>query len=498
MARYLKYLDFVVFPILAIYAVHLFTWYGGVGISPDSIMYTSAARSLHSTGSLITFNNTTITDFPVFYPVFLWLELTITGVDPFTAGPVLNMLLFALAVVLTGLIIVGFRPTSHLYRWLILAVMVSSPALLEVYSYLWSETLFIPVILVFFFVAHQYLKTHTISSLLIFASVAALSSITRYAGVTLIGTGGVLLLMDLKPPYKRKIQDIFIYGFVSISFLVLNLLRNYLDTGRLTGPREQSFTPFYKNVYYFGTVICDWLGLTEKAYHWAAPITLALFTGLIVLLMINFRKKRLGTFENITLLFAIVYGAFIIISSTFSRYERINSRLLSPMYIALLLSCTYWIVGITKSLRQKPKYALKALTFLLLAGFCYQEYLIARERYDDEGEYGVPGYTDDSWNKSQFAAYLKNDKTIFRRGVPIYSDANEALYFLSGDKVKLLPHRYFQNTIQHFYKVTHYYLVWFNDMDNPELISLKDIQKVENLKLLKQFPEGAIYEYENP
>ena len=174
------------------------------------------------------------------------------------------------------------------------------------------------------------------------------------------------------------------------------------------------------------------------------------------------------------------------------------------MYIALLLSCTYWIVGITKSLSLKPKYALKALTVLLLGTFCYQEYLTAYKRYDDEGEYGVPGYTDDSWNKSQFAEYLKKDKSIFKPGVPIYSDANEALYFLSGDKVKLLPHRYFKNTIQNFYQIKHYYLVWFNQMDNPELISLKDIVKVENLKILKKFTapgdegiiDGAIYEYE--
>lgn len=506
MARYLKYLDFVIFPILAIYAVHLFTWYGGVGISPDSIMYTSAARSLHTSGSLITFNNTAITDFPVFYPIFLWSVLATTGVDPFAAGPVLNELIFAAVVVLTGLIIVRFRPTSHVYRWLILATMILSPALLEVYSYLWSETLFILVILIFFFACHQYFQKRTISSLLIFALVAALSSITRYAGVTLIGTGGLLLLLDLKAPYKRRIQDIFIYGFVSISFLALNLARNIMDTGRLTGPRETSFTPFAKNVYYFGTVICDWVGLTDKSYSYAPLITYLLFAGLIALLVINFRKKKLGSLENIVVMFAFVYGAFIIISSTFSRYERINSRLLSPMYIALLLSCTYWIINVTKSLQQKPKYALKALTVLLLGAFCYQEYLTAYERYDSEGEYGVPGFTDDSWNKSPFAEYLKKDKSLFKPGVPVYSDANEALYFLSGDKVKLLPHRYFKSTIQNFYKVPHYYLVWFDSMDNPELISLKDIIKVENLRLLKKFDtgttedgimNGAIYEYDS-
>src|ERR1700744_3933062 len=117
MARYLKLLDFIIFPVLAFYAVHLFTWYGGIGVSPDGIMYTSAARSLHASGSLITFNNTAITDFPVFYPVFLWSVLTVTGVDPFAAGPVLNGLIFAAVVVLTGLIIIRFRPTSFIYRW---------------------------------------------------------------------------------------------------------------------------------------------------------------------------------------------------------------------------------------------------------------------------------------------------------------------------------------------------------------------------------------------
>src|ERR1700742_3689957 len=98
MARYLKYIDLMLFPIAGIFAIYLFTKYSGVGVSPDSIMYTSAARSLHATGSLITFNNTPITDFPVFYPVFLWLELVITGVDPIKAGPVLNGLLFAATI----------------------------------------------------------------------------------------------------------------------------------------------------------------------------------------------------------------------------------------------------------------------------------------------------------------------------------------------------------------------------------------------------------------
>jgi len=43
--------------------------------------------------------------------------------------------------------------------------------------------------------------------------------------------------------------------------------------------------------------------------------------------------------------------------------------------------------------------------------------------------------------------------------------------------------------------VKHYYLIWFDDLNNPELIGLQDIVKKEKLHLLYQFPEGGVYEY---
>jgi hypothetical protein len=49
--------------------------------------------------------------------------------------------------------------------------------------------------------------------------------------------------------------------------------------------------------------------------------------------------------------------------------------------------------------------------------------------------------------------------------------------------------------VKQFYGVKHYYLIWFNALNNTELIGLKDIQEHENLKLLYQLKDGAIYEY---
>ena len=82
--------------------------------------------------------------------------------------------------------------------------------------------------------------------------------------------------------------------------------------------------------------------------------------------------------------------------------------------------------------------------------------------------------------------------------VRLRPDAHEAVYFFSGMSSYLVPHRFFTKDIDKFYKVKHYYLIWFNVLENPELINLKDIQKVKNLKKIKDFgEEGAIYEYES-
>jgi hypothetical protein len=233
------------------------------------------------------------------------------------------------------------------------------------------------------------------------------------------------------------------------------------------------------------------------------------------MLSYNYLKKQVNSYENLVVAFTFVYGAFIIISSTFSRYERINSRLLSPLFITLLLSFTWWAITAVKRIGPKLKYVTTGFMVIIMLGFIYVEAFSTTmnspnsiegdlQRYSDENEYGIPGFTDDSWNKSEFTAYLKKDNSLFKPGIPVYSDANEALYFLSGAKVKILPHRYFKEDIQKFYQLKHYYLVWFNQMDNPELISLKDIIKVKNLKLLKKFTattddgtiDGAIYEYD--
>src|SRR5476651_1441281 len=99
----LRYLDCLLAALIGFYVVHMFTRYSGIGISPDSIMYASTAQNLHDHFSIITFNNTPLVFFPVFYPFFLSICIFLSGgTDPVTAAPVINGLLFATTIFLSG------------------------------------------------------------------------------------------------------------------------------------------------------------------------------------------------------------------------------------------------------------------------------------------------------------------------------------------------------------------------------------------------------------
>lgn len=492
---YLKHIDSLIFALAGYYIVYLFTRYDGVGISPDAIMYTSTARNLHAGHGFHFFNGNPIVDFPVFYPIFLALVYFITGTDPIAAGPVLDGILFAGTIFMSGWLMQRYAPKAFLYKWLILAALLLNPALLQVYTYLWSETLFIFLTVIFFIVFTRYLTTHKQGWLIASASLAAVVCITRYAGVTVIGAGGLLLLTDRSMPFRRRWKPIIIFGLIASSLLIINLVRNRFLSGNSMGPRETSITPFADNFSYFGSVLAGWVGVADVSRGWSVSAAVMVLAVLVGLLLWHTFRKNFSPYLAIVAGFALIYGAFIIFTSTFSRYERINDRLLSPMYIPLLWALTLWITRLPYLWPRYIKLVIYGLMTVLALYIGYQLYKIDYQRYDDQFDYGNPGYTDDSWKESEIVAWMKQHPEFFKTNTPIYSDAYEAIYFFTGHtNLKLLPHRYFDDDIKAFYAQPHYYLIWFNDLDNPELISLKDIVKKQQLKLVAKFKDGAVYE----
>ena len=491
--RYLNNLDSLIAAAIGFYVIYLYTKYSGVGISPDSIMYASTATNMQAHGTMLTFTKTPLVFFPIFYPSFLTVIQFISRVDPIAAGAVINEFLFAGVIFTTGWILQKFITHSRIYKWLILVAIILSPGLLEVYTYLWSETLFILEVLFFIIAYWHYLKTHTIKALLFVATISAISCITRYAGVPIIGTGCLLILLDSELAIRKKIVHILIYGSVSISLLIGNLFLNSINTGLSTGTREPSITPFFKNLYLVGTVICDWGSLSKDAYPYATLLAGVILLSLIGILAWKVYKKRVNSYENIVIAFAIVYGLFIVISASISRYEPINNRLLSPIFIPLVIALTSWVPDVVRLVKSKAKYVLATIAVVMMLAFEYASYQTDWQRYDDENDYGVPGYSDDDWNKSEFVTYLKHHKNLFKPDVPVYSDANEAVYLFTGLSSELVPHKFFQKDVQKFYAKKQFYLIWFDNLSNTELLGLTDILNHKKLVKIGGTKEGEIY-----
>jgi hypothetical protein len=175
-------------------------------------------------------------DFPAFYSIFLSGIQFLTGRTPLQTGPILNGLLFGLLIFLCGWLMEQFTVRSKTYKWILLSCIVLSPCLLEVYCMIWSETLFLLLILVFIIYARRYFRSHTVRALLPIAIIAALACVTRYAGISLILTGGGLIFCDRDLPWKKKIGHLFLFGLIACSLLALNR-----DADRLPGKGNHDF-----------------------------------------------------------------------------------------------------------------------------------------------------------------------------------------------------------------------------------------------------------------
>lgn len=489
-----KNIDSLIAAIAGFFIIMLFTQYGGIGISPDSIVYTSAAKTFATKGKLLVFGAMPLVDFPVMYPLFLSFIKWITRQDLVEAGRYINGALFAILVYLCGCIMESKPQWRSWYKWAILSCIIISPSLMDVYTMMWSETLFIILSVIFFILFKKYTYRRDVRSLCIVALCASIASITRYAGVTLIGTGGLLLLLDNKLTWKKRFIHCVIFGSISISLLVVNLIRNALITGTLTGDREKGVTPFFTNVGHYGKVMCEWLSFMPenvKAATIIGTITLVLLVAAFVLQA--FRQTRFSSYQNIIGAFGMVYVLFIVVTATLSRYETINNRFIAPAYIPLLWTATGWLPAFRDSLVTRVAKWATVPVLLIFLWFQHNQYTQTKIMYSETVGYGIPGYTDASWHNSEIASFLRKNKAIFRQDMEIYSNANDAFYFVSGLPAESVPHTVDPEYVQEFIANEPYYIVWFSSINDGDLLTQDFIKARRKLTPIQTFKDGIIF-----
>jgi hypothetical protein len=232
-------------------------------------------------------------------------------------------------------------------------------------------------------------------------------------------------------------------------------------------------------------------------YTSAIIVVVAIIAGLLILSVTQFLKdRRISRYESIASAFALFYIIFMIITATISRFEELNSRFLTPAFIPLLWSGSYWLVSLSRQSKTLvKKLSLAGLGIFILCSFQYNQVAADAETWDGVKDAGIPGYTEDQWTKSETVQFIEKNALPFKKNYTIYSDAYDAIYWFTGRPGRFLPAREYKPGVKQFLDDPHCYMVWFNDGTNFDLVDLNFITQVKKMKLVKQFSDGAIYEY---
>ncbi len=486
-------LDSLLAALIGFILIQIFSKYGGIGVSPDSVTYLSAARHMIEGKGFKSFDNLPLVDFPFGYPFFLTIISFFTRLDPLQFGPPLNGILFGMLLYVSGGIMNGFNNSSGWYKRIILCCILFSPTLQEVYSLLWSETIFILLVLFFIISISNYLRHLKTGWLLISALICALACLTRYAGVFLVLTGLTLIFLNEENPWRKRITHCLLFGSLSVSLWLINIIRNFAVTGLVMGPRQKSITGIWKIMEYFGGVLCDWLLLDRKPVL-AFILTVIVLLIFVLVLVFTYRRKRLKSgFEHVAAVTGLIYCVFMLITFMVTRYEQFTNRLLSPMFIPLLWSLSFGIPGFIGKISYRLKWVFGIPVFLVTACFLNIQLKSDYEYYDGVKDAGIPGYGEDPFVQSDIVQYVEKNKTVFDPRFQIYSNAGDAVYFITGLSARQLPVTAFPTKVQRYYAEKNNYLVWFRDLDNQEMPDLNTILQNKNMALVKQFPDGAVY-----
>ncbi|MEI6086091.1 MAG: hypothetical protein WCR66_00785 [Bacteroidota bacterium] len=474
--------------------IYYLTRFGGIGISPDSVAYSTAAINLKEKGALIDFNGLALVDFPAGYPIFLSLPYYLTGVSPILLAPFINAFLYAGVILMSSCIMQSFQGVHRWYRIAILILLASSPCLWEVYGMIWSETLFLFLVLLFMLAWKKYSNHKTIFSLILFALVAAYAFVTRFAGITLIATGIALILFDGSLLIIKKLKHLALFFLTGISLVLINLIRNHYTSGTLSGVREKAIRSVADNLLDIGTVLGGWFPFIGE--HAIAGAIVFCFLVVFAALQILYRIMQQQFYsknETVVYGFFLVYSIFIVAISSISRFEELSSRLLSPMYVPMIWVATSWVPDYIQKRTKNIRMVMLLGAVIIFIAFFKNQYYQNAGNWEGIAYAGIPGYSEKQWKESPTIKYINAYKDSMNAA--IYSDANDGLFYLTGVKSFPLPHKEIEIEKKKFLDHPTLIIVWFNDGVNNDLIDLHFINKHKNLKATKTFEDGVMYFY---
>jgi hypothetical protein len=447
----------------------------GPGLSPDSVQFLAAAKSLALGHGWQRVEGTPLVEWAPLLPLWLALGAKL-GMAPLVLARLTGAFSAAGVAWATGLW--GVRATGQRGPGLGagFAVALSFP-LLYVSAHLWSDAPFL------FLALLGILALGDTRPVFLAALWAALACLTRYLGVTLVLAGAVSLLAS------RRVKDAIVYSVLAGAPLALWLARNALVSGTATGLREPPGFTWAENLLAFLH------GAIDPILPWSWPGAIKL--GLVALLAFGGWALLRGAPRRGAgplALFVFLYAVAVVVVSAFWGADPADIRLALPLAVALL-------AGACVAATRVGSRSLQVVLVLVAAAWLGRSAVREREQVALYQKQGVPGFGDQAWRASPTLARLRSAPP----SPPVYSNAPEIAWLALESPVRLSPraHLYYSEAarvndlpvfVAEVRRSSRASLVWFREVNRPSLIGRDTLAGHVTLRPLAELPDGIVDE----
>ncbi len=481
----------------------------GPGVMYDSVAYVSAAESLLAGEGFYLFDGVPLASWPPLFPSLIAF-VSLVGIDTHNAARFINAGVFGGIVILSATWLFALLRARYLAYLASVAVLLS-PAMAHITSYILSEPIYILFSLAFIRIMASELETPNGANLLLAAIFAGLAVSTRFIGVTVIGTGGLLLLFQPNIRLMPRLKRCIIFGVVASAPFLSWLAYNYFLTGKPMGYRPRGGETLPEVAQQLALTLESWYLPGANLQGWALALA-ALVPSLAMATALFVAWRRLRTIENgwyyIHVLPLIIYttmlAGLVFNSALTTPVGNLQDRTLSPAYLPVFL---LFFVAIDRSLPVPPSFAalykVPRLAVTVLAIVAWLIWFQGNKLYLDMRnnlEYGAGDLASIHWH-TEFMSYLKNKRL---KGY-VFSNHPMALYYHTGIKSHLSPRvksagvdnnirktelAYFHSRLERHSAA---FLVWFDFDHSKSLIDIAELRDLVVMRPMHRVRGGTLY-----
>ena len=482
----------------------------GLGLSPDSVVYIGAARSLLAGHGFSLPAESALFSPITHYPPLYSSLLAVTGVvaaDPLDGAIWLNVAAFTINIYLSG-----FLLFAALGSWQLALLgslfTVTGFSLVQAHTMAWSEALFIMLELLSLLLLLRYLEKPRKQILLIASTVAGLSVLCRYAGFALVASGLTGILFLGARERRDKLTDALVFVGIAVLPVAFWGARNWHLGGNAFN-RTVSFHPTgLHQIFEVPGVLAGWFSFWLLTFDARVILWLALMITGFVLSFCYLRQPRsidLRRADALILVMVIVvasYMAMLSLSLAFLDAQiPVDSRTLSPIYVPsmiLLIALSTRFVLIAGS-RSHAGLCVSICLALLLAAQLQSSVYWLQSNYQN----GI-GYAGRVWRESQTLNRLKR----MMPATVLFSNAPDVLYTLLNKPAVMIPRKtqpdtnlpnrqYLAQTaeLRRWLKEERGLLVYFYRVDwRWYLPAAEELERTLGLDVVARENDGVIYQ----